>query len=46
MRIHEMLPFHRKQRLSSLVAVGVLIVCGLWSGCSRDQGSSDATVRR
>jgi len=37
-----MLLFPRKQRLSRIVAVWVLIACGLWLGCSRDQGASDA----
>ena len=44
MGIHVMLPFHCKQRLSSTVAVWLLIVCGLWLGCGRDQGASDAIV--
>ena len=39
-----MLPYHRKQRLSSIVAVWALIVCGLWLGCSRDRETSDIVI--
>ena len=44
MRTRVMLPFPCKKDSSSMVAVGVLIVCGLWLGCGRDQEASDAVV--
>ena len=42
MRIKAMFPYHPEQRLCETFLTGVLIMlCGLWAGCSRDQGSTE-----